>query len=52
LDCFKEAKEVYMTINSSYGMALCNFSIGYIYRTKVSEFIPDIDEEGVLNKAK
>lgn len=52
LDQFKEVKGQYEKLHCKYGSALTNFSIGFIYRSKVSEFLIETDEETIYNNAK
>ena len=51
-DQFKEVKEQYEKLHCKYGSALTNFSIGFIYRSKVSEFLTETDEETIYSNAK
>ena len=53
MQTFKKAKKLYSNVGSTYGVALCKYSVGYIYRSKVSEFInPEKKEDQVFQRSK
>jgi len=49
---FQEAKELYERVGSGYGEALCDYSLGVLYKSKVAELNIEMEEEEVYQKAK
>jgi hypothetical protein len=48
----KEAKQHFKEIKSVHGLALCNFSIGYIYRSNIVEIGKNVSNERINNVVK
>ena len=51
IQSFKKAKQLYSQVGSIYGVALCKFSHGFIYRSKVTEFTSN-QSESIYKRSK
>jgi len=51
IESLKEAKKLYLKVKCVYGVALVNFSIGYMYFNNITLIIFKHDSEKILRAA-
>ena len=52
LECFKLSKKLYKQTKLTYGLSLANFSLWFLYKSRISEFIIDTSEEIIFKKSQ